>query len=142
MFTTEKSSILLPHFTKQNAQADPNGVFARVPAGTKYTDGYKDVSKLQFHNAINHTAALIRNNLGGGKDFETLAYIGPGDLRYSIIVVAGMKAGYKVRLFSSMSFYRVIVLMQFEGLFAITKEQHGSARFTSKEVAMHETHHN
>jgi hypothetical protein len=104
MSTTEKSSILLPHFTKQNAEADPNGVFARIPAGTKYTDGYKDVSKLQFHNAVNHTAYLMGNNLGSSKDFETLAYIGPGDLRYSIIVVAGMKAGYKARPFLSIPF--------------------------------------
>jgi len=124
MFATEKSSILLPHFTKQNAEADPDGVFARIPAGTKYTDGYKDVSKLQFHNAVNHTAFLIKKKLGGGKDFETLAYIGPGDLRYSIIVVAGMKAGYKVRSFLIILFCRFEVLTRFEGVFTITKEQH------------------
>jgi hypothetical protein len=103
MCITEKSSILLPHIIKQNAQTDPSGVFARIPAGAKYSDGYKDVTKLQLDNAVNHTASLIKQNLGDSKDFGTLAYIGPGDLRYSIVVVAGIKAGYKVRPFLSMS---------------------------------------
>jgi hypothetical protein len=96
MSDTEKSSILLPHIIKKHAQADPSGVFARVPAGTKYTDGYRDVSKLQFKEAVDHTALLIRQTLGESKNFETLTYIGPGDLRYSIVLIAGIKAGYKV----------------------------------------------
>ncbi|KAF2203122.1 ochratoxin A non-ribosomal peptide synthetase [Delitschia confertaspora ATCC 74209] len=98
MSATPNSSILLPHIIHHNAQSDPNGIFAQIPAGPKYTDGYKTVTKLQFHNAINHTASLIKQNLGDSKRFETLAYIGPGDLRYSILVVAGIKSGYKVFL--------------------------------------------
>jgi hypothetical protein len=97
LIADDKSSILLPHIIEQNARADPNGVFARIPAGSKYTDGYRDVTKLQLHNAVNYTASLLKRNLGESQNFETLAYIGPGDLRYSIIVVAGAKAGYKVR---------------------------------------------
>lgn len=96
MPTSKKSTILLPHIIKQNAEADPDGVFARIPVGPKYADGYRDVTKRQFHNAVNHTASLLKKGLGDGKDFETLAYIGPGDIRYSIAVVAGMKAEYKV----------------------------------------------
>ena len=99
MTTTENASILLPHIIKRNAQNDPSGVFAQIPAGPEYAAGFKNVTKLQFENAINHTASLINNFLGESKYFETLAYIGPGDLRYSIIVVAGIKTGYKVRRF-------------------------------------------
>jgi hypothetical protein len=34
----------------------------------------------------------------GGKSttFETVGYIGPGDIRYLILVVAAIKVGYKV----------------------------------------------
>lgn len=97
MFTPHvESSVLLPHIVKRNAQTDPGGLFARVPLGGSYAEGFRDVSKLQFHNAINHVAFLLKRNLGESKTFETLAYIAPGDLRYSIIVVAGIKAGYKV----------------------------------------------
>ncbi|KAF1940667.1 ochratoxin A non-ribosomal peptide synthetase [Clathrospora elynae] len=92
------SSILLPNIVKQNAQADPHGTFARVPAGTAYTDGFVDVTKLQLHNAVNFTASLIKRCLGDSTTFETLAFIGPSDLRYSIIIVAAIKAGYKIFL--------------------------------------------
>lgn len=91
-----KSFTLLPHVIKHNAQEKPSAVFARTPAGTKYTDGYKSITNLQFAKAIDYTAALIEKNLGKGQNFETVAYIGPGDFRYSIVVVAGAKAGYKV----------------------------------------------
>src|ERR1700712_4521117 len=97
MSAIAKSSILLPHIIKQNAGTDPSGVFARIPIGTKYSDGYKDVTNLQFEQAIDHTASLISQNLGHSEDFEALSYIGPQDIRYSIVVVAGIKAGYKVK---------------------------------------------
>jgi hypothetical protein len=93
---TGKSFILLPHIIKHNAQEKPSDVFARIPAGTQYTDGYKSITNLQFAKAIDYTAALIEKNLGKGQNSETVAYIGPGDFRYSIVVVAGVKAGYKV----------------------------------------------
>lgn len=96
MSTIEKSSMLLPEIIRENAKSDPSGVFASIPLGTKYTDGYRDVTKLQFYNAVSHTASLLIQSLGRSESFETLAYIGPGDLRYSIIVIAGIIAGYKV----------------------------------------------
>ena len=34
--------------------------------------------------------------LGPGKDFETLAYIGPLDVRYNALLLGAVKAGYKV----------------------------------------------
>jgi hypothetical protein len=48
--------------------------------------------------AINHVTGLLIDNFGKSKEFETIAYIGPGDLRYSIIVVAAIKAGFKTFL--------------------------------------------
>lgn len=102
---TVNSFTLLPHTIKQNAQDNPGAVFARTPAGAKYTDGYKDVTNLEFANAIDYAANLIEKNLGKGQNFETVAYIGPGDLRYSIVVVAGAKAGYKVWFSKCRSLY-------------------------------------
>jgi hypothetical protein len=120
MSATEKSSVLLPHLIKQNAQIDPDAVFAQIPAGTKYTDGYQNVTNLQLDNAINHTAFLIKKILGESKDFETLAYIGPGDLRYSIVVVAGIKVGYKVICLTVITQTASFSLTQLIGLFTIT----------------------
>jgi acyl-coenzyme A synthetase/AMP-(fatty) acid ligase len=92
-------STLLPDVIKQNAQTDPHGVFAQVPAGTAYTDGFRNITKLQLHNAVNYTASLIKQHMGESKTFETLAFIGASDPRYSIMMVAGIKVGYKVGLF-------------------------------------------
>jgi hypothetical protein len=89
-------STLLPDVVKQNGQTDPHGVFAQVPAGTAYTDGFRNITKLQLHNAVNYTASLIKQHMGESKTFETLAFIGASDPRYSIMMVAGIKAGYKV----------------------------------------------
>lgn len=85
----------LPQVIHQNAQNDPDGIFARVPAGNKYSDGYRDVSKVQFARAVDYTASLIKQHMGQNKYFEAIAYIGPQDLRYSVVVVAGIKTGYK-----------------------------------------------
>lgn len=93
----DKSGIWLPSIVARNAREEPHGLFARVPKGTSYADGFQDVTKLQFATAIDHTANLIEGQYGKGANFETLAYIGPNDLRYLIVLVAGIKTGYKVR---------------------------------------------
>ena len=120
MVSTSLLSTLLPDLIKQNAQTDPHGVWAQVPAGTTYADGFKDITKLQLYNAVNYTASLIKQNMGESKTFETLAFIGASDPRYSIMVVAGIKAGYKVRL---PQYHLKLRANTDEGLSAISKEQ-------------------
>lgn len=96
MYSDRISNTLPPEIVRLRAQEDPSGIFAQFPAGTAYSDGFRNVTNLQLHNAINLTAGLIRQNLGESKNFETLAFIGPSDPRYTIMVVAAMKTGYKV----------------------------------------------
>jgi hypothetical protein len=136
MVSTSVTSTLLPSLIKQNAQTDPYGVWAQVPAGTVYADGFRDITNLQLHNAINYTASLIKQNMGESKTFETLAFMGASDPRYSIIVVAGIKTGYKVAL------PRCGLTPQAntnEGFSAISKEQRGGASFYVGPAAVHET---
>jgi len=92
------SKIWLPSVVVKNAKSCPNGLYARTPLGPSYTDGYRDVSNLQYAQAIDHIAHLIESRLGKGVNFETVAYVGPSDIRYNMVIVAGMKAGYKVCL--------------------------------------------
>lgn len=92
------STILLPNIIDQNARDDPNGVFARIPIGPEYSNGFRDVSKRQLARAINRVAHFIEGNIGRSDDFTSIAYIGPSDLRYSAIAVAGIKTGYKTFL--------------------------------------------
>jgi hypothetical protein len=93
----DKSSVWLPSIVAQNAEDDPNGLFARFPIGATYAGGFQDVTKKHFATAIDHVASLIESQYGKSRSFETLAYIGPNDLRYLIVLVAGIKTGYKVR---------------------------------------------
>jgi hypothetical protein len=92
------SNRLLPRVIDLRAQTNPQELFAKVPASTStYASGFRSVTNLEFSNAINKVAWLLQGQLGKSKDFDTLAYIGPNDLRYSIVVIAAIKAGYKVR---------------------------------------------
>jgi hypothetical protein len=93
------SNTWLPSIVALNAKECPNGLYARTPIGPAYTDGYRDVSNLQYAQAIDHLAHLIEIRLGKGVDFETVAFVGPSDIRYNMVIIAGIKAGYKVCIF-------------------------------------------
>ncbi|XPS74039.1 hypothetical protein M3J07_006154 [Ascochyta lentis] len=98
MRLTKDTSFLVPDLVSNRAKHDPHGVFARVPVGPLYSNGFKNVTNAQLNNAINFTASLLKTAYGESETFETLTYIGSMDIRYTIMVVAGMKIGYKVFL--------------------------------------------
>ncbi|EPS36265.1 hypothetical protein H072_10357 [Dactylellina haptotyla CBS 200.50] len=93
------SERLLPHIFEERAKKNPQGVYCTLPNSlTSYTSGSRDITHLEAYNAINHVAWLIEKSLGRGTNFETVTYIGPNDPRYHIVVLAGIKTGYKVFL--------------------------------------------
>lgn len=88
---------LLNHIVDEIAAQDPLAVYAELPRSSEtLDDGFQKVTYAQFSNAINGMAWWLVQSLGPGKDFETLAYIGPNDLRHNILLLAAVKAGYKV----------------------------------------------
>jgi acyl-CoA synthetase (AMP-forming)/AMP-acid ligase II len=88
---------LLPTVIETRAKLDPNGVFAKFPVSSiSYDSGFRSITHLEALNAINHVAWTLEENFGKGQNFETVAYIGPNDPRYHIVLIAGIKAGYKV----------------------------------------------
>lgn len=60
------------------------------------------ITYLQLANVINSLAWWLVDQLGSGshKSPEVLTYVGPNDVRYSAMVLAAIKAGYVVGLFS------------------------------------------
>jgi acyl-coenzyme A synthetase/AMP-(fatty) acid ligase len=48
-----------------------------------------------MRNAVDRVAWLFKEQIRQNTTFETLAYMGPGDLRYHIVLLAAIKAGYK-----------------------------------------------
>ena len=87
----------IPTIIDELATSYPEKIYAEIPKLVEsYAEGYRNVTYREFGNAINGTARWIVDTLGQSKDFETLVYFGPHDIRYAVLLVAAVKAGYKV----------------------------------------------
>lgn len=87
----------IPTMLERRSEADPNRVWARYPvSATSYTEGFHTATYGQMRTAIDRVAHLLSGKLGQSESFETLAYIGPNDLRYHIVLIAAIKTGHKV----------------------------------------------
>ena len=95
----------------ENARETPQHPFCSIPRTANIKDGFDEVSWLQLANSINQVAWWIEGNLGRSDRFEAIAYFGPNDIRYAIIMVAAQKTGYKVSTWK-------IRLRQFTGIVA------------------------
>jgi acyl-CoA synthetase (AMP-forming)/AMP-acid ligase II len=78
-----------------DAANDPNRPFIFIPRSMQPHDGWEPVTYKQMTNAINHVAHTIRQMVSSDireDNFPTIAYIGPNDVRYIIIMLACIKA--------------------------------------------------
>jgi hypothetical protein len=69
---------------------------------TRIQDGYRKITFGEVANAVHTTAWWIDANVGKLSDKkkdgkETLVYIGPNDIRYAVLCLGSVVAGYKVR---------------------------------------------
>lgn len=79
------------------AWSQPDKVFASFPPSYDLSKGFRDVTYAEFANAVNRASFWIEETFSGkGVEFETIGYIGEGDIRYFILMLAGNKTGYKV----------------------------------------------
>lgn len=88
-------SRLLPTVVDDTAKTDPDLPYAYVPTSANVKDGFKAITFHDIASSTNYIAAWIHQTLGPSSSFETLAYIGPGDLRYAVVFLAAVKCGYK-----------------------------------------------
>ncbi|KAI0394176.1 nonribosomal peptide synthetase [Xylariaceae sp. FL0594] len=94
---------LLPQLVDEVARTDPDRECFSIPrSASDPAQGWKPVTWKQYANAVNHVAGKIIENCGPAPAgaFPTIAYIGPNDARYVVIVLAAVKAGYKVLFIS------------------------------------------
>lgn len=87
---------LMPVQIDDLARDHPGRLCASIPKSPNLADGYRDVTYADVARAINRAAAWIDNNYGISTNFATLAYLGPYDMRYFILMMAVSKVGYKV----------------------------------------------
>lgn len=80
------------------ASSEPSRPVLYLPRSGNAEDGWRALSFGEYANAINRCAHWIVQCAGHAKDGEypTVAYIGPNDIRYLVVIAAAVKAGYKV----------------------------------------------
>ncbi|KAI0169406.1 hypothetical protein GGR52DRAFT_555036 [Hypoxylon sp. FL1284] len=93
---------LIPQVIDEIAQRDPQRECFSIARSSRPEDGWEPITFKQYSNAINRVSHMIVERCGHppANVIPTLAYIGPNDARYVIILVAAVKAGYKALFLS------------------------------------------
>ena len=91
-------SRLLPQVVDELARSCPERIYASIPLSSGPLQGFQfqDVTILELAQAVSRFAWWLDENLGKSTTFETLAYVGPSDLRYVVVFLAAVKCGYRV----------------------------------------------
>ncbi|KAL9080499.1 MAG: hypothetical protein Q9157_000733 [Trypethelium eluteriae] len=99
---TEYGRRLVPNVIDEIACKDPQREAFQIPRSDDPKDGWKAITFNDYANAINRSALEIFETCGKAAEdkFPTIAYIGPQDARYVVIMVAAVKAGYKALFIS------------------------------------------
>jgi len=87
---------LLPQVVDYYAQTEPSRVYASIPkSSTDLADGFQDVTMRKLAAIVNSLAWWLESLIGTG-NLNTIAYIGPTDIRYAAMFLAAIKCKYKV----------------------------------------------
>lgn len=90
---------LLNNIIDGMAKTRPSALYAEIPSlPDSYSGGYRKVSYEVLAKAVNGAAWFLKEELGEGRNHQALAYIGPNDLGYVIMILGAVKAGYKVNM--------------------------------------------
>ena len=89
---------LVPNIIDDIAKSDPEREAFLVPRSDNPKDGWKSITFKEYANAVNRIAHRIIEACGTPSpgSFPTIAYVGPNDARYVVLLVGAVKAGYKV----------------------------------------------
>ena len=80
------------------AAETPSKTYAAWPKSPlTYENGFREITYGDLANAVNGVAHLLQRELNGSAPGQTLAYIGPNDVRYPALILGAAKLGHKVR---------------------------------------------
>ncbi|KKY30833.1 putative nonribosomal peptide synthetase [Diaporthe ampelina] len=93
---------LLPTLIDEVSSQDPDRECFQVPRSSEPSDGWRVLTWKDMANAVNRCAHRIVELCGTPEkdSFPTIAYIGPNDVRYIVMMVAAVKAGYTAMFIS------------------------------------------
>ena len=138
-FETNYGHRLIPQLIDERAVLKPQGSVWSLPKSSNLADGFRDISYGQVARAINKVAWWIDEQIGKSTTFEKLAYIGPPDLRYSILTIAAQKTGHTVS--RKVRKCRSAVHSPFPGILLFPLEQYRGAPAPSRNCKLPSLHH-
>ena len=130
---------LIPQLIDERAESNPQGSVWSVPKSSNLADGFRDISYGQVARAINKAAWWIDEHIGKSTTFENLAYIGPPDLRYSILTIAAQKTGHTVS--RTCRKCNPAIYSHLPGVLLFPLEQHRCAPAPSRNCKLPSLHH-
>ncbi|KAK0744490.1 hypothetical protein B0T21DRAFT_429030 [Apiosordaria backusii] len=78
------------------AAEKPNNVWMKSPITSAQGETHwEDITYSQLKNALDAMSDFIIQHLGPGSPDEVVAYMGVNDVRYPLVILAALKAGYK-----------------------------------------------
>ena len=92
----QSSPLPIPTILDKGAEATPQKTIYSIAKTLNPADGSTDVTYKEMADAVNRAAWWLESRFGKSETFETLAYLAPADIRYSIFVIAAAKVGYQV----------------------------------------------
>ena len=76
------------------AHQNPNAVWISI-SSARPAEGFRDVTWGEGANAINRAAWWLESKLGNGSGQGPIAYMGPQDIRYILLLVAAIKTKHR-----------------------------------------------
>jgi hypothetical protein len=104
---------LLPHTLFKLAAQYPSATYAEFLINpNKIEDAYRKVTFAEVANAVHAMAWWIEENVGKLSEEEktgtqTLVYIGPNDIRYAVLCLGSVVAGYKVSILPKLAMWKL-----------------------------------
>lgn len=91
---------LLPTLIDEVSSQDPDRECFQIPRSSEPSDGWRVLTWKDVANAVNRCAHRIVEVCGTPEkdSFPTIAYLGPNDVRYIVLMIAAVKAGYAVSI--------------------------------------------
>ena len=102
-----KRGTVLVTAIEQKVKWPPNETYLRYPTANWEVDGYRSFTYGQYGDSINKVAHWLDAQLGKATENDTVAYLGPNDLRYAVLWPALIKTGRKLYVRSG---YKVVFL--------------------------------
>ncbi len=88
-------SRLLPCVLDEWGRDEPDRLYVLVPRSPNVAKGFVGVTMRQMTHAVDVTAWWLIETFGSGNGPRTLAYVGPSDSRYPVLLLAAIKTEWE-----------------------------------------------